>query len=129
MSHTETRRIAAFSRGDPTTASHPSGSLPIRKGHGRVAGSKPVIPQLLEPALGCRQPRPLTYRLSSESGSMITTRPHSTATPVGLYRADSEAELDGVLRALPLCDWMHVTATLEPHADDPAALQANGRRP
>jgi muconolactone delta-isomerase len=40
----------------------------------------------------------------------------------GLYRADSEAQLDGLLRALPLYDRMHVTVTpLAPHPNDPAA--------
>ena len=33
------------------------------------------------------------------------------ATAIGLYRADSEAELDGLLAALPLADWLHVTVT------------------
>ena len=42
--------------------------------------------------------------------------------PVGLYRAESEGELDGLLRALPLYEWMHVTVTpLEPHPNDPSA--------
>jgi muconolactone D-isomerase len=45
---------------------------------------------------------------------------------LGLYRADSEAQLDGLLGALPLYDWMHVTVTpLGPHPNDPAAL-SNG---
>ena len=40
---------------------------------------------------------------------------------LGLYRADSEAELDGLLAALPLADWLRVTVTpLEPHPNDPA---------
>ena len=35
--------------------------------------------------------------------------------------ADSEAELDGLLAALPLADWLHVTVTpLEAHPNDPA---------
>ena len=39
---------------------------------------------------------------------------------LGLYRADSETQLDGLLRALPLYEWMHVTVTpLEPHPNDP----------
>jgi muconolactone delta-isomerase len=43
------------------------------------------------------------------------------ATSIGLYRADSEAELDGLLAALPLADWLRVTVTpLEPHPNDPA---------
>ena len=43
------------------------------------------------------------------------------STAVGLYRADSEAELDGLLAALPLADWLRVTVTpLEAHPNDPA---------
>ena len=43
------------------------------------------------------------------------------ATAIGLYRADSEAGLDGLLAALPLADWLHVTVTpLEGHPNDPA---------
>ena len=39
---------------------------------------------------------------------------------LGLYRADSEAELADLIGALPLYDWMHVTVTpLEPHPNDP----------
>ena len=50
--------------------------------------------------------------------------------PIGLYRAESEGELDGLLRALPLYEWMRVTVTpLEPHPNDPAAEQGlRGRR-
>jgi muconolactone D-isomerase len=41
---------------------------------------------------------------------------------LGLYRAGSEAQLAGLLGALPLYDWMHVTATpLEPHPNDPVS--------
>jgi muconolactone delta-isomerase len=41
---------------------------------------------------------------------------------VGLYRAESEAELNGLLRVLPLYDWMHVTVSpLGCHPNDPAA--------
>jgi muconolactone delta-isomerase len=40
--------------------------------------------------------------------------------PIGLYRAASEADMDGLLRALPLYEWMRVTVTpLEPHPNDP----------
>ena len=40
---------------------------------------------------------------------------------LGLYRADSETELDGLLRALPLYEWMRVSITpLAPHPNDPA---------
>jgi muconolactone delta-isomerase len=40
---------------------------------------------------------------------------------LGLYRADSEEELDGLLSALPLDGWMQTTVTpLEPHPNDPS---------
>ena len=42
-------------------------------------------------------------------------------TAIGLYRAGSEAELDGLLAALPLAGWLHVTVTpLQAHPNDPA---------
>jgi muconolactone D-isomerase len=45
----------------------------------------------------------------------------SESTIIGLYRADSEAQLDGLLAALPLYEWMGITVTpLEPHPNDPA---------
>ncbi len=41
---------------------------------------------------------------------------------LGLYRAADEAELNGVIDALPLREWMGVTVTpLEPHPNDPGA--------
>ena len=41
---------------------------------------------------------------------------------LGLYRADSEIELDALLGALPLHDWMRVTITaLGQHPNDPGA--------
>lgn len=47
---------------------------------------------------------------------------------VGLYRAESESQLDGLLAALPLYDWMRVTVTsLEPHPNDPGAPAATAR--
>ena len=40
--------------------------------------------------------------------------------PLGLYRADSEVQLDGLLAALPLHDWVQVTVTpLQSHPSDP----------
>ena len=43
---------------------------------------------------------------------------------LGLYRAESQDELDGLLRALPLYEWMRVAVTpLEPHPNDPAVQQ------
>ena len=42
-------------------------------------------------------------------------------TAIGLYRADSEAELDDLLAALPLADWLRVAVTpLAAHPNDPA---------
>ena len=44
---------------------------------------------------------------------------------VGLYRAGSQAQLDGLLDALPLADWMHVTVTrLASHPNDPVRAEA-----
>ena len=41
-------------------------------------------------------------------------------TAIGLYEAATEAELNDLLRALPLADWMQVTITpLAPHPNDP----------
>ena len=52
-----------------------------------------------------------------------TTRDQTKA--VGLYRADSETQLDSLLDALPLADWMHVTVTqLAPHPNDPVRAEA-----
>jgi muconolactone delta-isomerase len=49
---------------------------------------------------------------------------------VGLYRAESETELDGLLRALPLYDWMTITITgLERHPNDPAAASCSSTPP
>jgi muconolactone delta-isomerase len=42
-------------------------------------------------------------------------------TVLGLYRAEDRAELDALLAALPLADWMQVTVDpLDPHPNDPA---------
>jgi muconolactone delta-isomerase len=39
---------------------------------------------------------------------------------IGLYRADSESEMEALVLALPLHDWMQVTVTaLEAHPNDP----------
>jgi muconolactone delta-isomerase len=55
--------------------------------------------------------------------------PAAGGPPVlGLYRADSEAQLDDLLRALPLYEWTRVTVTrLQPHPNDPAG--ARGEQP
>lgn len=48
---------------------------------------------------------------------------------LGLYRADSQTELDALLGALPLSEWMDVAVTpLEPHPNDPAAATADRSR-
>jgi muconolactone delta-isomerase len=50
-------------------------------------------------------------------------------TIVGLYRADSQTQLDGLLGTLPLADWMHVTVTpLETHPNDPAVTQRSAAK-
>lgn len=47
-------------------------------------------------------------------------------TILGLYRAASDVELDDLLRALPLYDWMQVVVTpLGAHPNDPAAASAS----
>jgi muconolactone D-isomerase len=41
---------------------------------------------------------------------------------LGLYRADSRAQLDELLRELPLYQWMQIKVTpLDPHPNDPGA--------
>ena len=52
-----------------------------------------------------------------------------SATVLGLYRADSQARLDDLLRGLPLYPWMNVTITpLGPHPNDPPAQHRSARR-
>jgi muconolactone delta-isomerase len=47
-------------------------------------------------------------------------------TVLGLYRAGSRAELDGLLGALPLHEWMHTSITaLVQHPNDPADIRAS----
>lgn len=44
--------------------------------------------------------------------------------PVGLYRAESQGQLDALLGALPLAGWMRAIVTpLEPHQNDPEAAR------
>lgn len=66
-------------------------------------------------------------RLAAQGHAVRIWKPPVTpgeSKALGLYRADSRAQLDGLLGALPLADWMRVTITpLEPHPNDPA----NGR--
>ena len=47
------------------------------------------------------------------------------ATVLGLYRAEGKAELDGLLRGLPLYEWMHTSITpLVQHPNDPAGIRS-----
>jgi muconolactone delta-isomerase len=48
------------------------------------------------------------------------------ARVIGLYRAKDDAQLAGLLEALPLYEWMQIVVTpLEPHPNDPAAPGAS----
>jgi muconolactone delta-isomerase len=61
----------------------------------------------------------------------VWKRPLSTGgtNVLGLYQAESETELDDLLRALPLREWMTVTVVaLEPHPNDPAAAHGTDPR-
>jgi muconolactone D-isomerase len=43
---------------------------------------------------------------------------------VGIYSADSRAEIEALLQALPLADWMKIAVVpLEPHPNDPAQVR------
>ena len=61
--------------------------------------------------------------LAAEGHLLRLWRPDAAAgdpAAVGLYAAESRAELDELLRALPLADWMQVTVVpLAPHPNDP----------
>ena len=61
-----------------------------------------------------------------EEGHLIRvwmlTAPDGESRILGLYRADNRAQLDRLLDALPLFEWMDVTVMpLEPHPNDPGA--------
>ena len=57
-----------------------------------------------------------------DDGHLLRLWRRDATTTLGLYAAASEAELDGLLRALPLADWMQITVTpLAAHPNDPAA--------
>ena len=56
----------------------------------------------------------------ADDGHLVRVWKRGT-TVLGLYRAESETELHGLLSALPLYEWMTVGVTgLEPHPNDPA---------
>ena len=43
-----------------------------------------------------------------------------------MYRADSDAQFERLLGALPTKDWIQITVTpLEPHPNDPTSTRAN----
>jgi len=73
----------------------------------------------------------------AEDGHLVRLwkRPLSNGTTcasrvLGLYSARSEGELNDLLRALPLHQWMTVTvAALEPHPNDPGAGRATSTLP
>jgi muconolactone delta-isomerase len=49
----------------------------------------------------------------------------SRTTVLGLYRAGSKEELDGLLGALPMYEWMHSSITpLVQHPNDPAETRS-----
>jgi muconolactone D-isomerase len=67
-----------------------------------------------------------------EQGHLIRiwalTGPDGESRVLGLYRADDRAQLDRLLAALPLHEWMRVTVTpLEPHPNDPGAPPATAQ--
>ena len=61
--------------------------------------------------------------LAADGHLLRIWRPTAAAgepTAVGLYAAHSRAELDALLSALPLADWMQMTVVpLAPHPNDP----------
>ena len=58
----------------------------------------------------------------AEDGHLVRLwRVGDGTTAIGLYRAFSQAQLEDLLAALPLADWLRVTVTpLEAHPNDPA---------
>ena len=70
-------------------------------------------------------------RLVDEGHLVRLWKPPGETKALGLYRAESKAQLAGLLGALPLYGWMNITVTpLEPHPNDPvppAAVSAAAR--
>ena len=59
-----------------------------------------------------------------DDGNLVRLWKRPTAngetTVLGLYRAESETQLNALFAALPLAEWMQVTITpLAPHPNDP----------
>jgi muconolactone D-isomerase len=64
----------------------------------------------------------------SDDGHLVrlwrTSTGHGPRAVLGLYRADSLAELDALLVALPLYEWMRTSITpLDQHPNDPARIR------
>ena len=57
----------------------------------------------------------------AQEGHLVRLWQVSSRTVLGLYRAGSKAELDALLGALPMYEWMHMSITpLVQHPNDPA---------
>ncbi len=65
-------------------------------------------------------------KLARDGHLLRTWKPpvaHAEWRVLSLYRAESESELNSLLQALPLYDWMRITVTpLAPHPNDPAPV-------
>jgi muconolactone delta-isomerase len=58
-----------------------------------------------------------------DQGHLVRLWRRDDRPAIGIYAADSRAELDRLMQALPLADWMQITITaLEPHANDPVPV-------
>jgi muconolactone delta-isomerase len=67
----------------------------------------------------------------AEEGHLVRLWQVSTdidpTTVLGLYRAASKAQLDALLGALPMYEWMQTSITpLVQHRNDPARIQSTG---
>ena len=59
----------------------------------------------------------------ADHGHLVRLGRRADAPAIGLYAAASREELDSLMQALPLADWMQITITaLEPHANDPVPV-------
>jgi muconolactone D-isomerase len=87
-----------------------------------------AIPQGTSPALVAEREQAEAVAAAAlvEQGHLLRvwrlTDPDGVSKVLGLYRADSNEELDRLLEALPLYEWMRIGLTaLEPHPNDPGA--------
>ena len=61
----------------------------------------------------------------AQEGHLVRLWQVSSRTVLGLYRAGSKAELDALLGALPMYEWMQISITpLVQHPNDPARTEA-----